>query len=403
MRRNLLAAFIMSTQRKNLLYFLIGNFITFLGNGIQIIGAAYVSFLETNSIIAIGGVFLTYAIPQLFIAYFSLGVLKKFGARFICIFSDFIRGGFIGLIFVALWFDYLVFETILLVTAMSSLFDAIYQPAANSLFQQITKKLDASIERISSQLEVSTQIAVLLSVTIGALAGHLLGVSIIFAVNAISFILSGLFFTFIKIKRLSVETADATSLSRYQKAIKHHFADVLNFSLVRAVPNTMNTVTIFFVIASLDQNLFVLGIVDAIASIGFMSGAMFFSRYLSGKSLKPIMVVSLLLTALFIFLQPLHGLYFMSLMFFIATLTFGISRVAARSAIIRNTDDETGEGIYSSANIVGLIFAVLLTIVVCWLQPQYGIQASYFAVAVFVMAVGLVVASSKKFANNREI
>lgn len=381
----------MKSNQQSIAYFLIGNFITYLGNGIQILGAAYVTFLETQSILSIGGVFLTYAIPQVAIAYFSLDILKKFGARTICISSDFIRGVLIGMIFISLWFDQFVVETVFAVTAASSLFDAIYQPASNSLFQYIVKlnKLDSA--RFSSRLEVSTQAAVLLSVTVGALAGHLFGAAAIFGLNSASFILSGILFSFIPktINQIAIGTANNFAL--YKHAIKHYFPDILNFSLVRAVPNTMNTVTIFFVIATLQQNLFVLGIVDAVASLGFMFGSLFYARHLSKMRPEIVMISTLSLTAIFIYLQPLYELYFMSAMLLAATLAFGISRVSARANVINTTDGDISDAIYAAANLLGLFLAIILTIIVCWVQPQFGINFAYITVATFILIVALIV------------
>ena len=120
----------------------------------------------------------------------------------------------------------------------------------------------------------------LLSVTIGALIGHFLGVQTIFLINAISFLISAYLFYNITGNFNKTDNSVVKTSSLYFQTIKTNFIDVLNFSLVRAVPNTMNTLTIFFVIAILSENFVVLGIVDAVASIGFMLGSMFFSKYL---------------------------------------------------------------------------------------------------------------------------
>lgn len=380
----------------NITYFLLANFITYLGNGIQILGAAYIAYQEVNSILAIGGVFLSYAIPQLFASYLSLTVIRNFGVKNTCYYSDIIRGLLILCIFIAVYFDTYIIEVTLIITATSSLFDAIYQPASNSFFQKIVTNESLSAEKSSAKLETTTQIAMLLSVTIGALIGHFLGVQTIFLINAISFLISAYLFYNITGNFNKTDNSVVKTSSLYFQTIKTNFIDVLNFSLVRAVPNTMNTLTIFFVIAILSENFVVLGIVDAVASIGFMLGSMFFSKYLVAKRMVPVMFYSLLLTAIFIMLQPIYDIYFMSIMFFLATFTFGISRVAARSEIIKTIPDDVADRIYSVAAMLGLLFAITLTLLVCWVQPNYGIIPAYGIVAIFVSIVAFMVLYSSK-------
>ena len=190
-----------------------------------------------------------------------------------------------------------------------------------------------------------------------------------------------------------------SSTKLYVKALRYNFIDILNFSLVRAVPNVMNSLTIFFVIAVVGENFAILGIVDAIASLGFMFGSMFFIRFLSSKNIKAIVILSLGLTSIFIFLQPIYEIYFMSLMFFFATFTFGISRIAARVSIIKRIAEKDADSVYSMANILGLFFAIILTLLICLVQPIFGIIAAYLVVAIFVAIVAFIVAMQKSNIN----
>ncbi len=383
--------------------FIFATFITYLGTGIQILGAAYVSFLVTGSIFSIGGVFLAYAIPQVLSSYFIPGLIGRYGVKSICIWSDYIRAALMLLLGIVVYLDIYVLVFTFLITVLSSMLDSFFVPSSNSFFQRILNDAKANANTASSRLETITQLAMLLSVTLGALLVDRLGEHYIFLLNAVSFLLSGIILSTIAVSFGSSESVQMKSnpLSIYIRCFSQYRSDVINFSLARIIPNVMNTVTTYFIVKSLGKSFLTLGLVDAIASIGFAAGAWLYPHLLKKYNSDKIMIVSLSSTAIMIYFQPLYGLLMLGFTFFVATLTFGVSRVAARAAIIKSYDDSTAEIIYTTSNLFGMLVAIGLTIGVCYTEALLNIQLAYAVVATFLLLTSIYILISERIVSKK--
>ncbi len=382
--------------------FIVANFITYLGNDIQILGAAYVSFNTTGSIFSIGGVFLAYAIPQVWSSYYTYALIKRFGVKKVCVYSDYYRTVLLLVLGLAVYADVWVLVLTYSITVISSILDSYYQPCSNSFFQRIARKESEEAGKSSSNLETSIQVAMLLSVTLGAYLADRIGIHLVFMINSASFLASAVILSTISIsKDVSIEenVTAKNPIRLYISTINQYRTEVFNFSLARIIPNVMNTLTIYFVIRTLDKSFTTLGFVDAIASIGFGLGAWLYPLLSKKYGNEITMTVSLVCTSIMILLQPHADLLWLGFTFSLATLFFGISRVSARVAIIKGLSDEVSDLVYASANILGIIVAIFLTIIICYTELYASIQASYALVGLFLLLISIFICRSVRTQN----
>lgn len=334
-------------QESDIRKFLLSNFVTNVGNGLQILGAGFVAFESTNSIYSIAAVFIIYSIPQLFASYFVGSVLSKTGPKDIALITNYVRAALLAVLGVAVFVDFEVLILTYVLTFATSFLDAFYQPAANSLFQRTLADRPDLYKSKSSQLELLTQIAMLVSVTLGAVLVDLMGIHVVFLLNAATFLVAGLFVQSIKVGRTPADAPDRRNpISAYFATIQDHPDLVLNFALGKIIPSVMNTLIIFFVIGDLGASFSALGLVDAVAILGIGLGV-WIVRFVSDEHNNSAMSLCMYGSATFLGLVGIAGFNVLVGAFFVSTCLFGLSRVIARINIMETVTDSEVPALYT--------------------------------------------------------
>ena len=383
--------------------FLWSSFITNLGNGLQILGAGFIAYETTESIYSLAFVFLAYSAPQLFASYFVSPVLERFGPRGVAAFSDFMRAILLGGLGLAVFLDHNVLFFTYLLTFCSSALDAFYQPASNSLFQQVMSKHHELRKQKSSQLELLTQVAMLLSVTGGAVLVDVIGIYFAFILNAVTFFVAGVLICFISVDQ------DSQPIPEKQNPIRHYLSTVakypglvLNFSLGRMIPAVVNTLIIYLVIGPLDKSFSALGLVDAVAILGIGIGV-WSVRFVRDSQNNRVMSICMYASAFFIGLAGQGEFNLLVGAFFVSTGLFGLSRVIARINILDAVHESVAPAIYATANVVSIVGAVILTIFVCVIADVFGIAFGFLALGVcFAASTFFISTRSKQQSIQRE-
>ncbi|NRA85946.1 MAG: MFS transporter [Rhizobiales bacterium] len=362
----------------------------------QILGAGFVAFEATKSIYSLAFMFIAYSLPQLLGSYFVEPVLRRFGAKKVAAFSDFIRGILLIALALAVLVDYKVLLLTYLLTFTASTLDAFYQPASNILFQQILAgNLEISRKK-SSQLELLTQIAMLLSVTGGALLVDLTGIYFVFFLNAATFLVAGVMIWIIHIiPQYSKDEEVRAPLALYRSTLISHTDLVLNFSLGKIIPSVVNTLIIYFIIGHLAASFSTLGLIDAVAILGIGIGV-WSVRFVDEKRNQQAMKICMYTSATFLAFAGYAGLEILIATFFVSTIFFGLSRVLARVNIIEHISDNEAAAVYSTANVVGIFISILLTFFTCIVADFFGIAFGFFTLAAFFAAATLFIIMRQK-------
>jgi MFS transporter, DHA3 family, macrolide efflux protein len=384
--------------------FLYANFISSLGNGIQIIAAAYITLLETKSAISVGTLFILAALPQAVLSVVSGGLADRGHRKLLCIASDLIRAAAVTAIPVAMVIGNSVVPVLYVSTFVVALFDAVFMPVGSSWIQVLTDR--KSYARFSARFEISTQVGMLISSALGGFLVVLVSAEAVFLGNAISYVISALILALMKDGRdrtsepvraapdAAVDGDVGTPAPRI--AWFQRLPGMMLFAQGKVIPTVMNTLLIVLVVRELHKTMSSLGVIDALAGVGFTAGALLFGRAQRRLGTAAVLIIGYILTSVFILAQPFFGIVTLGVFFIVACFTFGLSRVGVRALLMHDVPDEQAGRVFGAANGIGFVVGAVGTICVSWLVERssaalgYASVAGYLLLTTVVCGIGLV-------------
>ncbi|MGL4992159.1 MAG: MFS transporter [Sarcina sp.] len=171
-------------KRKDITILFFGQIISLLGSGINMIGLSLYVLKFDNPILGMGTLSIVMALPWAFLSPFTGVLADKFSKKKIMIFCDILR----GILGIALFFTNNIFLFYAITLAMS-IINVIFAPAVSGFIPFIVEKDE--LDDINSIYAGNRELAFLIGPAIGGLLVSLFGPSIVFIINGISFILSG--------------------------------------------------------------------------------------------------------------------------------------------------------------------------------------------------------------------
>lgn len=372
--------------------FLAATFITNLGNGIQTIAAAWLTLVETDSIVSVGVLFVIVTVPQALVSMSSGSLSDRGSRRRLCIASDLARAVCVAAIPLALAFDSGEVAVLYVSSFVVSLLDAVFVPVANGWAQQFVPPEEH--RRFSSRFEIATQAGMLLSVAAGGFLAQWFGAGLVFGANAITFVASAALLAGMTPDRPGSAAAPAPAGDEAVPAVEPLRPDwrrvapaVILFAQVRVVPTVMNTLTVVLVIDVFDQGMGMLGLTDALAAVGFGSAALLFTRLHRRLGDLGATALGFGLCALFIVPQPLAGQAGLMVTFTIATMLFGLGRVGTRVLLMSQAGTARAGQVFGASNALGLFLGAVGTLLISWVAVHWSIEVAYVVVAAYLLVV----------------
>ncbi len=381
----------LNTFSSNTYLFLSGTFISYLGNGVQTIASAYLTFLETESILAIGQLFVLISIPEALISTYFGGLVDRFNRKWICVWTDFVRGGMTLLLPLSLMLGYQSVWIIYLTNFLIALGDAVFTPASNALAQEIVP--EKQYTRFSISYEVVLQAGTLLSVAVGGLLADLLGVSLVLLLNSLSYVISGTLFGLIRYQSNLVQntkdTHQSTSWRKLLQMMRNRLwkSRVLGFGLLFSLINVIiiacNTMLIPLVVQKNNDSMTVLGLTDAFSGIGMVLAGVLFAKMTNKLDEHWLVCIGYLVCAAFLILLPHGGTLWVIACTTPSAISFGIARIGLRSLIYKHIEIANAGKFFGFFNALGLVLAALTA----FFASQGTVQMGYLLIAIVVAVI----------------
>lgn len=188
------------TINKNFLSLAIGSFISTIGDHLYNFALTVWLYEISNSIGSIAGMWFARAFFRIPIQYISGIIVDRYNKKYIAILSNLVS---IPLAFSLLYVDnthlYLAYTIVFLLQAIND----IDITAEVSILPEIVEK--DKLQEYNSIFSVLGTIALLLSPALGGLVYKVVGVEILFIINASTFLVASISFSFIKYNKLSTE------------------------------------------------------------------------------------------------------------------------------------------------------------------------------------------------------
>jgi len=173
------------------LLFFIGNTVSLIGFGFNLIGFSWLVLEETGSEIVLGKIMAAATLPGLLISLFTGVIIDKMNRKWLLVILNIFRMIIIGsFVFVLIKNEFSLtslFCTVFLMGIGSSLF----WPTATAFVQELVS--DDEYFNANALLSASYQVGSILGAGIGGLVVHYYGVTTAFSVSAIAYFISALF------------------------------------------------------------------------------------------------------------------------------------------------------------------------------------------------------------------
>jgi MFS transporter, DHA3 family, macrolide efflux protein len=329
-------------KRKDFSILFIGQFISKMGSAINAIGLSLCVLKFDNPILGMGTLSLLLAIPWIIFGPIAGVFADRYSKKQIIIACDIIR----GLLSLTLVFtqDIVLFYSIVF---LMTIFDVIFSPAISSFLPFVVDKDD--LESANSIYSGSGELAYLIGPAIGGILVASFGVRVVFVLNSISYILSGISEMFIvscgyinKDKHEKVSTfLEMKQGFVYAKSHNAIVFIILFFAGISSVLGGIPMLCSNYIVNELGTSEQVYGIFMSIKSIGSMIGALLLPKVLSKIKELPMMIWSTgIYGGLFVLFSVWSGIpYYMSIYFSIGVITSFIN-VTYGIFLQKNVDKE---------------------------------------------------------------
>lgn len=257
--------------------------ISTIGSSLADLAAAILVFRLTDSALAVGLILMASAVPSLVFGLVAGVFVDRFDRKKILIWSDLLRAAVVASIPIGVaTFGIAWLYLIVLVNAGVAQF---FDPAHESVIPEVAD--EEELAAADAFLSISSFGSTAVGFAAAGLLATTASLDVAFYVDALSFVVSALFITFVRIGRL--EVPDGTSvravvdnLAEGVRALRD--APLLRSTFLVGMPvffsfGLWNVLLLPFALRALDATEFEYGLQEGITSVGFVVGSLLMARY----------------------------------------------------------------------------------------------------------------------------
>ena len=178
-------------KQPTFLLFFIGNTISLVGFGFNLIGFSWLVLEKTGSEVLLGQIMAAATLPGLMISLFTGVIIDKMNRKWLLVILDIFRmivlSGFVFLLFNIEFSLIYLFMTVFLLGIGNSLF----WPTATAFVQELVS--DEDYFNANALLSASYQVGSILGAGLGGLVVHAYGVTFALSINVVTYFLSAIF------------------------------------------------------------------------------------------------------------------------------------------------------------------------------------------------------------------
>lgn len=317
-----------------------GQLVSCLGDAFYSMALGFWVLDKTGSSAIMGMLMAAVSIPRIIIGPFAGVIVDRFDRKKLILLGDFIRG--IGMIFVgyAAFNNFLEVWMVMVVGIVCGICSAFFNPAISSVIPDLVSS--DNIVKANSAQQMATSTTHLIGSVSGGFIYSILGASVMFIFNGISYIVSTISEMFIDIPKVERKNTELTIKEDFKEGIKFTFG-FRGFVMLLSVAFSLNFLyAMFFLLLRplfmMEESLGVarFGIISAFQSIGMISASIILTKVnIKAENRSKVMLPALFSQSLFFFLGILvNNFYFMCLCFSLGSFLNTISNTVSTSSMM---------------------------------------------------------------------
>lgn len=367
--------------------------ITTAGNTFQLTASAILVFRAGDTALSVGWLFIAVAIPQVVLAVLFGRLADRSDRRSLSITADVVSAVTALALPIWLWTHSSATLGSYLANFLLACSAALFNPASNALVKERVQ--DERLDRFNSRFEMANNTGMLLS---SALAGFLVawfGATPLFVFNAGTFAVSALLTFLIGGKPAAAsapasgpgaDAADSPAAPVPSRPVAHPVKRlVLLWSSGAANLIVANTVLTVLILQTFHKGSWLIGVVDALAGVGFLTGAAFYPKLVARFGGLRLAVVAGILNCVLLSFESLNYIVLMAVIPF-AGFLFAQARIAGRVLLMRASPDERVGRIFGGAQAFGLALGTAATIILAAFADHVGVRWAFVALAAMTTA-----------------
>ena len=348
-------------RNKTFILFFLGNIVSLIGFGFNMIALSWMVLEETGSELALGKIMATATAPGLFLALFAGVIIDKVNRKWLLVVLDAFR-----LVVIVLFLTFIAFnefELLILypVVILMGLGNSLFWPTAQAFVQEIVTESDYF--NANKLLSASYQFGSILGAGAGGLIVHYYDPIVALNINIITYLISGILIALAPFRGLIRKSKDEKLFNAISKGLVYLYSrlDILVLGMATilsdvAIWGALSVLTITISKEIFLQGTFGYGIMEGMYGVGALLSTISVGIALDMMGRKSFLIICYLIAGAMCFISPLMpNIYFAGIAYMFMGLHNNAARIIIRTIFMENIPNsimgrvQTVLGIYTRA------------------------------------------------------
>jgi len=324
------------------LLFFLGNIISLIGFGLNIISVSWLVLEETNSEFSLGKIVATATAPGLFLALFAGVIIDQVNRKWLLIILDIFR--MIVILIFLIILEYQSFKLLYLypLVIFMGLGNSLFWPTAQAFIQEIVSENEYL--SANALLSASYQVGSILGAGIGGFIVHIYNPIFALWINAFAYFISAIFIGFAPFKKSiknNIKESILKSLSKGFLFLKNR-KDILflGFTTIMsdvAIWGSLSVLTISISKEIFNKGTWGYGLMEGFYGIGALISTILISWLIYKIGRKCSLLICYLIAGIMCIIAPIVStIYFASFAYFLMGLHNNSARIIIRTIFMEN-------------------------------------------------------------------
>jgi predicted MFS family arabinose efflux permease len=302
-------------KNKNMALIFYGQWVSNMGSSINILGLSWFILNFNGKVSDLAALLFFRFLPSILVGPLAGTLVDRMNKKMIIVFSDIVNGILSFLLILSK-----DISSIYLIVTLQSVIHVFFSPAIRSLYPQIVEKKDLATANALNA--ISFRVSMLAGPLVGGLLLGSLGVTIIFFINGLSFLISALSELFITYEDTNKDKEKSHIMSDFKDGFRYIMAHkkikfvILFFAFMSLTGGGWRTLYTSLLKLELQVSPYDFGLITALMGCGSIIGAFIVARVQKKKSPISVMMYGSLLYAITYLLMGLtRSLLILSVVF----------------------------------------------------------------------------------------
>ena len=369
-------------KNKTFLLFFLGNMISLVGFGFNLIAISWLVLEKTNSEFELGKILAMATMPGLFLAFFAGVIIDKVNRKWLLVYLDLFRMivlfSFLYIIITNGFKIWIIYPVSILMGVGNSLF----WPTAQAFVQELVD--DKEYFNANKLLSASYQFGSIIGAGLGGFIVHIYDPIVALWINSFTYLVSGILIGLAPFNYLPNKQKKENLFS----ALKQGFLflrnkiDILFLGLTTilsdvAIWGSLSVLTITISKEIFNKGSWGYGLLDGLYGIGALISTILVGLMIEKASRKNVLIMCYTFAGLMCFLVPfLPTIYLAAIAYFFMGLNNNSARIIVRTIFMENIPNQIMGRVQTIFGIYSRAMVVMSTLLAGWIIENINISTA---------------------------